>query len=252
MQTLGDQLLPALLFLTLGFIVGALVAVFVVDRDREKQPRERKSKEKPEVQPTAPPVDPRLDPLARLYRDRTTGKLLVEIDSKIVTSANELTPEQRKRMDQTSESLDNWLFVSTPLPPVTPAAKSEVQTPAPTPAFQTKPITAATLTPPPPVSTTPKVEPVKPVISLNTQPVEKPRTTNIVEQIDEVLQEMLASTPYAEHRIRISQEPSLGVVVWIGAQHYPGIDNVPDPEIQAIIRAAVKEWEKRSDPTLRH
>jgi len=34
--------------------------------------------------------------------------------------------------------------------------------------------------------------------------------------------------------------------VWVGIQRYEGIDSVPDENVCAIIRAAVKEWEKRS------
>jgi hypothetical protein len=71
--------------------------------------------------------------------------------------------------------------------------------------------------------------------------------TSIVAQIDEVLQAMLDKAPEGLPKIRLTEDPIVGVLVWIGAEHYNGIDAVPDPSVKELIRSAVKEWENRAD-----
>jgi hypothetical protein len=68
-------------------------------------------------------------------------------------------------------------------------------------------------------------------------------SSSIVTQIDDILQDMLAVSPLASRGIRLAEDPASGVVVFIGAQRYPGIDAVPDPEAKAMIQRAVHEWE---------
>ena len=65
----------------------------------------------------------------------------------------------------------------------------------------------------------------------------------MVGQIDEILQEILPGTIYAGKNIRLGEEFTNGVVVWIGAVKYIGIESVPDPEIKALIQSAVRKWE---------
>ena len=36
-------------------------------------------------------------------------------------------------------------------------------------------------------------------------------------------------------------------MVWVGMNCYIGIDAVPDIEVKTMVRAAVKEWERRSE-----
>jgi hypothetical protein len=38
--------------------------------------------------------------------------------------------------------------------------------------------------------------------------------------------------------------PTKGLVVMVGLQQYEEVDAVPDPEIRALIRQSVDEWEK--------
>jgi hypothetical protein len=40
--------------------------------------------------------------------------------------------------------------------------------------------------------------------------------------------------------------PNQGMVVMVGTDQYPNVDSVPDPEIKAIIQAAVKDWESQT------
>jgi hypothetical protein len=69
-----------------------------------------------------------------------------------------------------------------------------------------------------------------------------------VSQIDAILQERLAGTPLEERGIFLAQSQEGGVIVYIGLTRYNGIDDVPDPEVKSVIRAAISEWENRYTP----
>jgi hypothetical protein len=75
--------------------------------------------------------------------------------------------------------------------------------------------------------------------------------TSIVGQIDSVLQERLAGTPLEERGIFLSQSPDGGVMVYVGLTKYMAIDDVPDADIKAAIRAAITEWENKYTPGLK-
>ena len=69
-------------------------------------------------------------------------------------------------------------------------------------------------------------------------------------QIDTILQARLAGTPLGERGIFLTQSPEGGVIVYVGLTRYNGVDEVPDPEIKAAIRAAITEWEDKYTPGL--
>ncbi len=73
----------------------------------------------------------------------------------------------------------------------------------------------------------------------------------MVAQIDTILQARLAGTPLAERGIFLTQSPEGGVNVYVGLTRYEGIDDVPDPEVKAAIRAAIAEWENKYTPGLK-
>jgi hypothetical protein len=66
-----------------------------------------------------------------------------------------------------------------------------------------------------------------------------------------VLQERLAGTPLEERGIFLSQSPDGGVMVYVGLTKYMAIDDVPDADIKAAIRAAITEWENKYTPGLK-
>jgi len=68
---------------------------------------------------------------------------------------------------------------------------------------------------------------------------------SIAVQVDEILQEMLKSSPLANRAIRLMELPQKGMVVMIGLDQFDGVESVPDEEIRQILRAAVAEWERR-------
>lgn len=102
-------------------------------------------------------------------------------------------------------------------------------------------------TPLPPISFRPAAKPVEPA------PENKPAPppTSIVGQINLVLQEKLIGSPLADRGISMGQSAEGGVIVTIGASQYAGVDEVPDAEVKALIRAAIADWEKRYTPGLR-
>jgi hypothetical protein len=73
---------------------------------------------------------------------------------------------------------------------------------------------------------------------------------SIVSQIDKILQSHLAGTPLEERGIFLTQSLDGGVNVYVGLARYSGIDDVPDPQIKAAIRAAISEWENKYTPGL--
>lgn len=226
----GDLLLPALIFTAVGFVIGAVAAYFFLDRGKgrtEEEPEE-KVEEKPAPKPAAEepytglPLE-RFNPLVRLYREKSTGKLVTEIDRKIYLSRDTVPVEQLRMLREAAETWNNWLGVEKEA-----AAPQPVQ--------------------PPPVSVP---LPDSSVLAASILPVDKPRATSIVGQIDEILQDMLVNSPFANRTIRLTQEANFGVVVWVDHERFNGIDAVPDAEIQTIIRAAVKKWEDTSHTHLR-
>ena len=71
---------------------------------------------------------------------------------------------------------------------------------------------------------------------------------SIVSQIDSILQTRLVGTPLEDRGVFLAQSPEGGVIVYVGLTKYMGIEDVPDPEIKAAIRAAITEWENKYTP----
>jgi hypothetical protein len=69
---------------------------------------------------------------------------------------------------------------------------------------------------------------------------------SIVEQIDEILQEKLARSSSNNKGVRLAEDATHGVVVWIGLEHFNGVDLVTDPEVRALLRESAEEWERRA------
>jgi hypothetical protein len=66
-------------------------------------------------------------------------------------------------------------------------------------------------------------------------------------QIDRVLQVKIAGTNL-EGKVSVGDSPGGGIEVLVENQKYEAIDDVPNPEIQKALRAAIAEWEQRYTP----
>jgi hypothetical protein len=167
-----------------------------------------------------------------------------------------LTPEQKRRVVRLINSWNEWGEV-TPKPkePVTtsPAVQQPVQV---KPLANMPPLPKAEdlLTPVKKPETLDDlgIEVVTPVVPVpavinfrNSQTPkiqEKPKT--FVDQINEKLEEIVAGTPNEKRGIRLEDNGHQGVIVWVGIDHYDGVDKVPFTDVQELIKKAVARWEE--------
>lgn len=253
MPALGSQILLAALFVSVGFVGGALVCLWLVDRQKQTSETEHK----PVSKKAANEANQNSREILRLSRDRMNGNLLVEMGGKTYTSTKTLSPIQRQELVKLLPEWATWMrsegeLITQPLPRATPIeSDGTAQPPEALPG-------AARLTPAPgqpaqPVQASSRPGGTGPLPSLvlvdaaAIQDAKPLPAKSIVMQINDILQEKLPGTPLDGKGIRLSEDLRHGVIVWIGQDQFPGIDAVPDPQIQAAIRSAVSEWEQQTE-----
>jgi hypothetical protein len=158
-----------------------------------------------------------------------------------------LTTDQRKRLIEMLSLIRPWLE----------ARAAPVTSAPPQPFDSTEGKVAA---PPAPSSTLkpthlPPAQPAAASSAAAQKPTPKaddarPAALGIVGQIDSILQARLVGTPLEGRGIYLSNSPEGGVIVNVGLQKFNGIEEVPDPEIKAALRAAITEWENKYTPGL--
>jgi len=196
---------------------------------KRKAEDEAGQQENPHQAATAPAPVVFDDPgLLRLREDN--GSFGVELDGAPV-QVDAVAPEQRKRLIELITRVRPW--VEGRQTSSAPAAQPfPVSTPVSVPVSQ--PLSAGrTLSNTSPV-TVKKEEPAAP--------------KTMVGQIDAILQDKLVDTALARRGIKLEESASGGVTVVVGINRYPGLGDVPDPDVQAAIRAAIAEWERKFTP----
>jgi len=206
----------------------------------------------PEVQipPPSPPVDvapispPQVTPPVVIPVETSLLKLsldareqpCLDLDGQRVDTS-QISPHERKRLIDLMLVMRPWVEGAPAQPPAPPPpAPRPIAAPAnPSPiarmaALRTAGAPDATAVPP---------APTEPVVSA---------PTTMVGQIDAILQTRLLGTPLAARGIRLLESAEGGALVVVGKSHFAGVGEVPDPEIQAAIRAAIAEWENRYTP----
>jgi hypothetical protein len=156
------------------------------------------------------------------------NKVWLNMDGKRLNSSEELLPEQRRRLLGLVVDLRPWLEAITP---GTPEPEIPVQPFQPT----------APLAGVPPQTV--QLEKKKSKVS-GEQAAPAPVLESIIDQIDKVLQTKLAGSPFRERGIHLTEGPGGIVIIKDGLKRYEGVEAIPDPQIQSLIRQAVSDWEK--------
>jgi hypothetical protein len=200
--------------------------------------RGRKEEAKERQEPTAPPAAVAEMPKAEHQRGllvlglNESGRPQLHIDGHAV-DALRVSAEQRRRLIDLMVMLKPWVD----------AGAASATTPPRATAFKQ-----------PPGVEDQAVGAVRGGTSASAAPAPSTTTAapgaqlSLVAQIDSILQGRLAGTALAEKAIRLAESLHGGAVVFVGSNQYDGVDKVPDPEIQAEIRAAIAEWEKKFTP----
>jgi hypothetical protein len=244
--TLGSLIGIALATMFFGYFFGLFEGRAQGYRQRKKEePLERQAfaetrKSAPEPAPSPASVHPvPADAWLRLYADRE-GRPSLDLDGERVDTAR-LTSEQHQRLIQLVVVMRPWVgsggtttgTESAPAGPDTsartifqPAGSVDAETAGP--GTQLPAGVAVSSTAP--------------------APTEPSAPTSLVAQIDSILQARLQGTALASRGIRLAESRDGGVLVFVGQQSYPGVSDVPEPEVQRAIRAAISDWEKRYTP----
>jgi hypothetical protein len=283
--TIGTTLAIAITCMVIGFVVGGFIGI--TNRNKRKNKSEETSELSPSGdQSPAPLADPaKYTELLRLWRAKDSNGLFVETSGHLLGSSEPLNAAQKNRFVDLIKELAGWLNISSdkfidikpetskssvepvnsetvqPIKSVSTEDSEAVVQPHVVKAsvpVKTDPLPSALPLPPIPAAPDASVEiqsavppaveipRVLPQIKPPAEPVKKPAGT-MVEQIDDILQEIIHFSDNPSRMIRLVEERQNGVVVWVGQEHYIGIDAVTDQSAKELIRAAVKEWDRRTE-----
>jgi hypothetical protein len=162
--------------------------------------------------------------LLRLWTPETAGDLHLDLDGQRV-NPQALGTAERQRLIALLSRMRPWLEARQAAPPASPGPEAPAAAPAAQP-------TAA-----------------RPAAAGTVRAEDEPPTANsIVAQVNRILKARIAGTSLAERGITLQESTEGGVFVYVGLTRYNGVDEVPDPQVQAAIRAAIAEWENRATP----
>jgi hypothetical protein len=214
----------AILFLFLViFCIGAAIGGFV----------ERALKGRSSLHPPLPPSDKNTladaEDVEVLSAWRTrSNKVWLGMDGIRLNDKAALQPGQHQRLLNLVLDLRPWLEVGQQAMPKPESTQPPLSPGAPTPAISQRLVQAKKEK----GATAEETAEPAPVLD------------SIIQQIDKVLQAKLETSPFKERDIQLVEGPGGIVIVKDGINKYEGVDGIPDPEIKALIRQAVADWEK--------
>lgn len=205
-----------------GIVIGLLISRFLkTNDDLPGEKEENKSlppaREKIPAQPEVSGV--------RFGRDEK-NELWLEMDGQPVKNRRKITPAQKTRLAQLVGDLGDWLELD-----FTPAREFAGYEPQPA----KNSIFSRSSSESRPTRKEKPDLPKDDSVALG--------SGSMVEQIDRILQKKLVGSSLATLDIHLLEGPSGEVNVQIGAMKHLGVEAIPNPEIQDLIRQAVAEWE---------
>ena len=220
-------------------IVATGVYLFGIWEGRGKGYKQRKAEEEQERREKPAPAPVKADDPGLLRIKNEQGVMTLDLDGQRV-QPTALTADQRKRLIEMLNVMRPWLE-GRPAP-----------VPAPTTPPPSKPVPVSTSIASPTPQPVAATQQPKPATTASAKKDEEPEAapTSIVGQINLILQQRINNTPLEARGVSLMESASSGVNVYVGIKRYEAIDDVPDDEVKAAIRAAIAEWEKKYTPGL--
>jgi hypothetical protein len=192
------------------------------------------------------------------YTDRQVRQFVLEMDGKTIKAPHLLKEPEQRRLVLLFQALGRWLDLE-PVPLAKPNQATSPEAAAPEslpPAQPAKSLPAQDAVlfseaPEASVLASGDASPARPgIIDWLAQAVQpKVRVSeppkSIAMQVDEILQRRLQEKGWQQRGIRLLELPNKGMVVMVGLNQYVTVEDVPDAEIQAVLRDSVREWETK-------
>lgn len=220
------------IFLVLAAVIGLLVGLLVASLFT---PRESKP-----AAPAEPPEDLAKDGFAeaaRLWYSPGGKRVITELDGEYYREYQPLTAEQKGRVNNLIEQWSSWAGKSIEEPAQKIASPAAIEPEEIESVAEVGPVLNWSVAEA--MKTDDEADP-----ELVPEP-EKPKT--IAGQISQIIDKMLEGNPLKEKGIKLIENSHQGVDVWIGLEKFEGIDAIPYPDVQQLIRQAVAQWESESE-----
>lgn len=225
----------SIILLVIGALLGAVITFLIAGQRSEDGPGDEQNTEPKHKQNGRPAklINGDFEEAASLWHN-AEGHLAIEMNGIAFTAAKEMNPATQDTADALVRECFAWLGKEAP-PKVKPAANNVDD------------VTLEELN-----LSVPAVAPIasRPLPKVDDDADKLPDIPkeSMIEQIDNILQEMLAGSALKDRGIHLVEGANMSVIVWVGSQSFQGIDQVSDPIIAKVIKKAVAEWERRSTP----
>lgn len=226
-----STLILGLVFIVIGFIGGAMVALLWTEREKRTEVENDK-------RDSQRPKDP-------IFLRLQNEQLEVWMEGKPRPELQQLNPAQRETAMKLFAQYRKWLGIEERSAPGITEVKIPLQA-----GLDHPPATSVTVIAPRTITSDRNLKVTS--IQADGPPAAKKSPASMVEEINAIVQDHLEENALEERGIRLEEDSQHGVVVWIGLQKYYGINELPDPQVQSLIKSAVAEWEQRSGGTRGH
>ena len=167
-----------------------------------------------------------LEPEILTIFKRVSGALKIRLEGEMIEYMGDITPEERKKLLDIVISLRPWLEGAKVVEPTQPL-------PADVKISEIKPVKTKT--------------PEQIALELEAELEDASfASLTMVEQIDRILKKKLVGHPLEQRGISLRTALNGSLLVQVGLEEYEWIDEIPDKDIQAIIRESIADWEKRA------